>query len=34
MTVLTETKTAEIIAKAFSGIGDKGYQESYSKLPI
>ena len=26
MTVLSETKTAEIIAEAFSGIGDKGYQ--------
>ncbi len=28
MTVLSETKTAEIIAEAFSGIGDKGYQGS------
>ena len=34
MTVLTETKTAEIIAAAFSGIGDKGYQGSGYITPI
>ena len=34
MTVLSETKTAEIIAEAFSGIGDKGYQGSGYITPI
>ena len=28
MTALAETETAEIIAAAYSGIGDKGYQGS------
>ena len=34
MTALSETKTAEIIAEAFSGIGDKGYQGSGYITPI
>ena len=34
MTVLSETKTAEVIAAAFSGIGDKGYQGSGYITPI
>jgi hypothetical protein len=34
MTVLGETETAEIIAEAFSGIGDKGYQGSGYITPI
>jgi hypothetical protein len=29
MTALAETETADIIAAACSGIGDKGYQEGY-----
>ncbi len=28
MTALAETETADIMAAAFSGIGDKGYQGS------
>ena len=28
MTALAETETADIIAAAYSGIGDKGYQGS------
>ena len=34
MTVLSETETAEVIAAAFSGIGDKGYQGSGYITPI
>jgi len=34
MTALSETGTAEIIAVAFSGIGDKGYQGSGYITPI
>jgi transposase len=34
MTVLGKTETAEIIAEAFSGIGDKGYQGSGYITPI
>jgi hypothetical protein len=32
MTALAETETADIIAAAHSGIGDKGYQGSDSDL--
>ena len=28
MTALAETETADVMAAAFSGIGDKGYQGS------
>ena len=31
MTALSETAAAEVIAAAFSGVGDKGYQECYSE---
>jgi transposase len=34
MTALSETKTAEVIAAAFSAIGDKGYQGSGYITPI
>ena len=34
MTALSETETAEVIAAAFSGIGDKGYQGSGYITPI
>ncbi len=33
MTALAETETADIIAAAFSGIGDKGYQGSSGRQP-
>ena len=32
MTALAETETADIIAAAYSGIGDKGYQGDYSLI--
>ena len=34
MTALSETETAKVIAAAFSGIGDKGYQGSGYITPI
>ena len=34
MTALSETETAEVVAAAFSGIGDKGYQGSGYITPI
>jgi hypothetical protein len=34
MTALSETETAEVIAAAFSAIGDKGYQGSGYIIPV
>ena len=34
MTALAETETADIIAAAYSGIGDKGYQSSEFITPF
>ena len=34
MTALSETEAAEVIAAAFSGVGDKGYQGSGYITPI